>query len=206
MGCRCGRGSSQDGDAGRTPQLGWTSYLKVVVNTFNQTLKVQPQAQRGWTCVRQSFDCMRPPAASPMYSLVLLFFLFLNDSKWKLDTAGDHVTAQITLQCDFHTLKITLLWSSDVQILYPWLCRCCCAICVGSDRVSIRTTFDHVVEDCWVLRRHRAFTLSLFAVFLWLKKSDAAYNITWVQNKGSHLTTTTAELYQFLIKYRDIEL
>ena len=30
-----------------------------------------------WTYVRQFFDCMRPPAASPMCSLPLLFFLFL---------------------------------------------------------------------------------------------------------------------------------
>ena len=36
--------------------------------------------------------------------------------------------------------------------------------------------------------------------------SDAAHNITWVQNKGSYLTTTTAELYQFSIKNSDIEL
>ena len=36
--------------------------------------------------------------------------------------------------------------------------------------------------------------------------SDAAHNIIWVQNKGSYLTTTTAELYQFSIKYSDIEL
>ena len=91
--------------------------------------------------------------------------------KSKLWRHTDHVTTQISLQCDFLTLKITLLRSSDVQILYPWLCRCCCAIYLVSDCVSIRTTFDHVVEDCCVLRRHRAFTLSLFVIIHWLKKS-----------------------------------
>ena len=34
----------------------------------------------------------------------------------------------------------------------------------------------------------------------------AAHNITWVQNMGSYSTTTTAELYQFSIKYSDKEL
>ena len=162
------------------------------------------------TCVRQFFDWFAAEAANPTISSALLFFLYF-DSKCKLGRLTDHVTAQITLQCDFLTLKITLLWSSDVQILYPWLCRCCCAIYVGSDSVSIQTTFHRVVEDSWVLRRHRAFTLSLFAVFHWLKKShprhvhDPIYNQKWHHPRSASdwsILITQLIIFTFFAKLR----